>query len=67
MISKDLNKKAKNAMYIVAVLNVVTAIMFWFAYSNSKENLYLIAAIVNAISSGVILILSKILMNKGAK
>ena len=65
--SNELNKKAKNALLIVAVLNVLTAIMFWIAYSASKENGYLIAVIVNIISAIVILFLAKILMNKGRK
>lgn len=51
-------------MFIVAVLNVITAIMFWFAYENSGENLYMIASIVNVLSAIVILILTRVLMKK---
>jgi len=62
--SSDLNRKSRKAMFIVAVLNVITAIMFWFAYENSGENLYMIASIVNVLSAIVILILTRVLMKK---
>jgi predicted permease len=61
---KDLNKKARNAMFLVAVLNLVTAFMFWIAYDNSGETGFLIAVIVNVLSALVIVVLTQTLMKK---
>ncbi|GEM_PF-3342928 len=62
---QDLNRKAKNAMFIVAILNLVTAFMFWIAYDNSGETGFFIAVIVNILSAIVIVILTQTLMKKG--
>jgi predicted permease len=62
---KDLNKKARNAMFLVAVLNLVTALMFWIAYDNSGETGFMIAVIVNIISAIIIVVLTQTLMKKG--
>lgn len=59
-----INQKARSAMYIVAVLNVVTAVMFYIAYNSSKEIGFLIAVIVNVICAFVILFLTRLLKNK---
>jgi len=61
----NLNTKARNAMFLVAALNVLTAFMFWIAYSSSEETGFLIAVIVNAASAIVIVILANTLMKKG--
>lgn len=63
----DLNKKARNAMFLVAVLNVLTALLFWIGYLNtdeSKKSLFLIVVIVTLISSVIIVILAQTLMKK---
>lgn len=62
--TSDLNRKSRNALYIVAVLNLITAVMFWFAYDNTGENLYMIASVVNLLSAIVILILTRVLIKK---
>jgi hypothetical protein len=63
--SSDLNKKARNAMFIVAVLNVISGYIFWLSYNGTGESLFLIAAIVLGLSSIVLVILTQTLMKKG--
>lgn len=63
----DLNKKARNAMFLVAVLNILTALLFWFGYmhaSDEQKIYFLIVVIVTLISSVVIVILAQTLMKK---
>jgi len=63
--SGNINTKARNAMFFVAVLNILTALMFWIAYSSSQETGFLIAVFVNVASAIVIVILANTLMKKG--
>ena len=63
----NLNKKARNAMFLVAVLNVITALLFWFGYMHAKEEqkiYFLIVVIVTLISSIIIVVLAQTLMKK---
>jgi len=66
-MDKDFTKKAKNAMYIVAVINVLTAVMFYIAYNSSKQTGFLIAVIVNLFSSVAIVVLANFFMNPKKK
>ncbi len=61
----DLNKKARNAMFIVAILNIISGYIFWLSYKGTGESLFLIAAIVLGLSSIVLVILTQTLMKKG--
>ena len=63
----DFTKKAKSAMYIVAVINVLTAVMFYIAYNSSKQTGFLIAVIVNLFSSVAIVVLANFFMNPKKK
>ena len=60
----DLNRKARNAMFLVAVLNIISGYVFWLSYNGTGESLFLIAAIVLILSSIVLVILTQTLMKK---
>ena len=66
-MDKDFTKKAKSALYIVACINVLTALMFYIAYSSSKQTGFLIAVIVNLFCSVAIVVLANFFMNPKKK
>ena len=54
----DFNKKVKMALLMIAVLNLVTAFMFYLAYNSSNEKWFLIGSLVNVGASIAISILA---------